>query len=328
MQPRGNTKAAKAKVSAARTVAKDKAKEIVATAKERAAGIVAKQSAKSTAKPASSASQTTSQPREPERTAAPPSPQSQRLRIVAGYRAGADGHMAFDAMAQTAARNVARAQVAQHGVVPREPHAAGKDTLEVKDLGDAHGMFDPTTHAVQVSPEAANRLAAYHTEDPRALGSRVNQGDREALANVLAQHAIVHEQLHASGPDSRYEGHGVFADEMATEMAARAVTAATHGISQGALVHDGGYADMMTPAVQHLATASGKTFGEAHEALASAALAYKRGELTQGVPFKTEINGDYIIHAVTKQALGNLGQHNADAHHKVYKSFVNLASQM
>lgn len=248
-------------------------------------------------------------------------------QVVAGFKNGA-----FDAKAQAAARDDVRGELAKHGITPREPHAAGRNTLKVEHLGDADAVFDPTTHGVSIAPQFASHLAEYHSSNRAELGRTLEHSQDQAARTaayqkIISQHNLIHEQIHASGIMAHYEGHGVFAEEMVTEMAARGVTAQAHGISQYQLTN-AGYNDVLTPAIQHLATASGKSFEEAHEALSRVSVAFKRGDLTPGRSASAPVHGENVIHMVTKRALGELGQNSPAVHNHVYGEFLKISATL
>lgn len=252
--------------------------------------------------------------------------QARRDAVANGFQHGSDGKGEFTPAAQAAARDEARHVLEARGVTQREPHAAGKNALTVEELGGSYAMFYPETHRVAMSPESARLFADAHREIPTEIGRRARAGDAQASEMIQAQHNLIHETFHGSGPDTHYEGHGVFAEEMVTEMAARSVTADMHGVSQEflALRNGAGYDWVLTPAVSHLATASGRTFGEAHRALADASLEFKRQRHVAG----SIVHGENVIHAVTKDALGRLGQRDPAVHKATFDKFISLSGDM
>lgn len=245
--------------------------------------------------------------------------------IVDGYDKPGNPHSGqlakFTPEAQAAIRDGLSKELDKHGIIPRRPNAEMARNVEIANLSNVDAAYNDSSGLVRVSPRMAENLVEYHKANPKELGAQVRQGDQAAFDKVAAHHAVVHEQVHSSGPGCLYKGPGIFAEEMATEMTARVIVAESHGFHSSQLGNTG-YAWIINPAISHIQNASGKTYAEAHNALGLAAVAHKSKKSTE------LIHGENVLHNLAGDALRNLGAYNAEAHKSAYNEFMRLSKEM
>lgn len=157
----------------------------------------------------------------------------------------ADGKTSFTPAAQAALRERTNAVVARYGLKRKLFQNEGTK-VEVADLKDDHPLSgaswaDPLTGKVTLSPRVAEGLASSlekpaqeHDSPPmfRSPGPG-GQDARELVRNpVHAAHALNKAVMRNHGPRIEYEGPGAAMEELSSELAARRITADTHGLEQ------------------------------------------------------------------------------------------------
>ena len=203
-----------------------------------------------------------------------------------------------------------------YAFVESEGENRGRVNLSVTAAADLRlYMRMEATHG----KEGIAKLFNEHAE--RGTG---NQEQRDAATAVIGMHAITHEQIHTTGPRDHYNGRGVYGEEIATEMAARQLTAKSLGVVTDQFPT---YRNIIDPTIRHLQQASGMDRPSVHEELGKAALLFKQGKLTEGEE-NGVIHGDQVIRNISSHALKNLGVTDTKVHDEVYEKLLQIADNM
>lgn len=245
-------------------------------------------------------------------------PHVPRSEIAAGI-----GPTSITPEAQKGIRMRAQDAIENSGITSRIPNARKRHTIKLKNIKGLGGHVNPKTGYMVINTSYAQDIKSYYGSGltPNEIGQRFVDGDEDTYYQVMSNHTILHEQLHTCGPDIHYEGRGVFAEEMATEMAARAITAKIHSIRSYDL-ESGPYAKNLRPAINAISTASNSTYEEAYEALAQSALEFKK-HVTPDI-----LNGEAVLQHLGAKALERLGTKTSEAKSIVHQAFVEIADSM
>lgn len=192
------------------------------------------------------------------------------------------GAASYTPAAQAAVRGHFDAVASKYGVTKRDLPDGGKlDVVDKRSLGGAAAQFhDDGT--IRIPTGTAQNLARHGEAD---------LGNHPAYFTdaVQSYHFVTHETMHGHGPEIPYEGHGILADELATEVTARRMTADVHGIrstASGLVYKDSGavggskdlgaYAKDVGGVVNAVSRVSGLDKERAFEALERASFDVKR----------------------------------------------------
>lgn len=194
----------------------------------------------------------------------------------------AKGHMTYTPEAQAAVRGHFDSVAAKYGVTKRAlPEGNKIDIVNERAMGGAQAQF---------SDDGGIRYPSYTAQMLRTHSeANLSKPPPYFTDAVQAYHNVTHETMHGHGPQIPYQGHGIMADELATEVTARRISADVHGIKADAdgLLYNGGGAvgrvkslggypkevDEVTNAIAHV---SGSDHESAYAALERAAFDVKR----------------------------------------------------
>lgn len=175
------------------------------------------------------------------------------------------------------------------------------------EMGGSAAQFHDESGHIRLQQFTAQQLTRHAEASQEELRKgRMYDGDE-----IQSYHYSTHESLHGHGPMIPYEGHGILADEIATEVTARRITADVHGLEStdiglagrgGGGNKHGAYNQHIYSVADVIGRASDKSSADGFKSLEHAALAMKR--LDPRTEFKT---GHDAIHHLVELAANHAG---------------------
>lgn len=213
---------------------------------------------------------------------------AERRATIAGTPTDSDG--GFHPDVQRAIREQTVSELKQFGIHPSKAGESGDKRNVVTVLSDAKlagagATMSQSTGEMKISQTFADAYRRFYGQDPGDIAGQLDgvrfatlyaqdHPGRGAAMAAFAHRVVVHEQIHASGPQLGYFKYGVALEEVATEMSARHVHAAALGVDSRDV--RGSYNQIIYRNVLGVQKATGVDARTAYGALEHAALSWKR----------------------------------------------------
>lgn len=247
-------------------------------------------------------------------------PRRQLRAVDSTDTAGGRSARQFTPESQAALRGHFNDAYAKYGMTNRDAGLAAGHQIEVRDdgaLAAAAALHYTQTGKVEFNFSTAANLDEHGRHDPTDLGRKFKDEDPEAQRLVTAYRIAAHEAAHGHGPNVDYVEHGIMLEEMTTEMAARKLAADAHGLSTWDMRAAGSYHGYVSPTVSALSDATGRSRQDAHDALARAAIDFKRGGTA-----RMGISSKAALRKLGENALHHLGVHDESHANAVHNAML------